>query len=729
MMAKAGGYKSVQTNFSSGEIGPLMNMRIDTGAYNNGAKKLRNVGLLNQGGVARRAGTVYKATLGARSRLVPFRFAFDEQYVFAFSNTTLKIYDPSGTLLQTITGCPWVTANIFELTYSQIADVMIITHNDFAIQKITRTGASTFTRTDFAFTLSNNNAVSYQPFFKFATQTITLSSSAATGTATITSSAAFFTSAYVGTRVRWFETDILITAYTNSTTVTGTIYGTLEYTLDIDAFRTTDGSTTVEVTHVNHGFANSASVTFSKCNAVGGITAAQLNGTRTITVINDNMYTFVAGGGASSSVDGGGPHITISGNNLPTRNWQEQSFSSIRGYPAAVTFHEGRLWFGGSSSQPDALWASVIYQFFNFAIGEGLDSDSIQITVGSSDISSIRHLVSNRNLQIFTATAELFVPRINDTTITPNNITVSRQTPYGTSQVPPTPFDGATLFVQASGKSVREFTYSSAEEAYASPALSILSEHLIISPQDITVNYGTTKRGEQYLLLVNSDGTIAQFTSSRAEKIAGWTLWSTEGGGSPKFDSVCTIGEFTYASVLRGSSYFLERFAEDDLTTPLDCATSYTSGSAQTVWTVNSIYAGRTVDVIYGGYYFGSYLVNGSNQITLNSATTDITVGYTFTVEVKTMPIEVADRSGSYNGRPKRIGRVIMDLNETLSVSIEGNKLILRQVTDDFSLAPTAITGKKEFFLLGYSRDASITITQSEPLPLRLLGLAMEVST
>jgi Fe2+ transport system protein FeoA len=67
-------------------------------------------------------------------------------------------------------------------------------------------------------------------------------------------------------------------------------------------------------------------------------------------------------------------------------------------------------------------------------------------------------------------------------------------------------------------------------------------------------------------------------------------------------------------------------------------------------------------------------------------------------------------------------------LNDTLAVNVQGNRLIIRQVTDDFSLQPTAVTGKREFFLLGFNRDATVTITQSEPLPLRLLGMAMEVS-
>jgi len=724
------GVKLVQTNFSSGEVDPLLDMRHDTGAYMNGARKLRNVALLNQGGVARRAGTTHLNTLTARTRLIPFEFSSTERYLFAFSNTRLDIYDPNGSLITSLTGCPWTTSILFSMTYTQAADVMIICHQTMPMQKIVRTSSTTFTRSALEFTQGVNGEQIFQPYYKFADDAVTLKASASTGSGvTITASAAHFTADYVGLRLRWFGVEILITGYTSSTVLTGTIKGTLEANYDIDPFRSKDGSTTVEVTHAQHGLATGASVTISGANGFAGITTANLNGARTITVINDNKYTFVAGGAATSSVDGGGPNVKFSGANLPTRNWDEPSFSVVAGYAGACTFHESRLWLGGSLSQPDALWASKINQFFNFDVGEGLDNESIQVTIGSDDISNVKHLVSNRHLQIFTSTSEFYVPRNQNTTVTAGNITINRQTPYGCADIPPHPFDGATVYVQATLKAVREFIYTDTEQAYNSAALTILSDHLVRSPFDMAVSYGTSKRAEQYLLLVNDDGTMAVFHSARAEKLAGWTLWSTEHpSGIAKFDSVATIGDKIYVSVLRGTSYYLEQFAADHLDLSLDCAHSYTSGSAQTVWTVNSIYQGRVVSVVSNNYYLGDFTVNGSNQITLNDAVTDITIGFNYSVEVETLPVHIQLPQGVYTGRPKRIARVILGLNSTLAVSISGNRLIIRQVTDDFSLQPTAVTGKREFFLLGFNRDATVVITQSEPLPMRLLGLAMEVS-
>lgn len=723
------GVKLAQTNFSSGELDPLMDMRHDTGAYQNGARKLRNIALLNQGGGTRRPGTEHLAVLTGRTRLIPFEFSSTERYIFALSNTELKVFNLSGTLLQTISA-PWTTAILFELTFTQAADVMIVCYPTMKPQIIRRTSATTFTVSDYAFDQSINGNKVYQPYYKYAADAVTLSASGTTGSVTLTTSASFFVAGHVGARIRWFGIEIEITAVTNGTTATGTVKGTLRGDYDIDPIRTTDGSSVVEVTHVNHGLSTGAVLTIEGLNGFAGLTKTHLNGTHTITVLDDNTYTYVAGGTANESADGGGPNSHFSGNNIPTRNWDEPAFSTVSGWPGAVTFHEARLWFGGSLSQPDGLWASKINQFFNFDVGEGLDNESIQVTVGSDDISSVRHLVSNRHLQVFTATSEFYVPRVPNNTITPSNVSISRQTPYGCSTLSPQPFDGATVFVQASDKAVREFLYTDTEQAYNSPTVSMLAEHLIQNPHDMAVSYGTSKSGEQYLLIVNNDGSMATFHSARAEKLAGWALWTTKGSGNDtaKFDSVMNIGDRIYVSVQRASAYHLERFAEQDLDSTLDGSKTYTNGSPITGWALGSVYANKTVSVVSGNYYLGDFTATAGGEITLNNAVTNIRVGYNYIPEIETLPVHLQLPDGVYTGRPKRIARVILGLNSTLSVSISGNRLIIRQVRDDFSNAPDPVTGKREFFLLGYKRDATITITQTEPLPMRVLGLAMEVS-
>ena len=725
------GLKLTQTNFSSGELDPKMAMRHDVGAFANGAKVLRNVRLLNQGGVTRRPGTEYLATLPADSRLIPFEFSADERYVLALSNARVDIFDLAGTLLQTITGAPWTSAILRELTYAQAADVLILCHQSMQTQVIRRTSATTFTRSAFAFAESVNGNKVYQPYYKFEPDDVTLSCSSTSGSTTLTTSASYFVASHVGSRVRWYDTEITIDAVTNGTTATGTIKGTLEGTYMIDPFRTKEGTLKIEVTHVDHGMTTGTVLTISGANNIAGIGNNNINGNRTITVIDDNRYSFTAGGttNATSSTDGGGPNVTFTGNNIATRVWSEQTFSTVNGWPGAVTFHEGRLWFGGSASQPDGVWGSKIFQFFNFDVGEGLENESIQITIGSDDISSIRHLVSNRHLQIFTATAEFFIPKQNQTATTPANCIVLRQTPYGSSTLTPMPFDGATVFLQSTKKAVREFLFTDVEQAYNAPSLSILADHLLQDPIDMTVAYGTSKSGEQYMYLANADGSLPVFHSARSEKLAGWTMWTTGTASlSGAFKSVLTLGERVYVVAQRGSAFFLERFFASDLDGTLDSAQSFTSGTAKTAWTLGSRFANKTVSVVSGNYYLGDYTANSSGAITLTTAVTTITVGYNYLVTVQTLPLHVQMQDGSYTGRYKRISRVILGLDSTLSVGVQNNNFILRQVRDDFGTQPDPFTGKTDFYLLGYQRDATVTVTQTEPLPMRLLGMALEVS-
>jgi len=725
------GVKQLQTNFSSGELGPLMDMRSDTGAYSNGARQIRNAMILNQGGISRRPGTTYLATLSGNRRIIPFDFSIDEQYVFALGDTVLDIFDKNGTLLQTLTGCSWTSAELFSLTYTQFGDVMIICSPQIKIQKIQRTGLSTFTISDFEFAHATTMADVYQPYYKYAADDITLSCSGTTGSITLTASASHFTSGYVGLRLRWFEHEIEITGYTSPTQLTGTVQKSLEANLDIDAFRTSEGSSTIEVTHVNHGMATGTVVTIVGANGFSGISTNQINiASATITVIDSNKYSFVAGANASESADGGGPHIRIQGSNIATRQWDEPAFSEVRGWPGACSFHEGRLWFGGSYSIPNGIWASMIGLYDNFFVKEALDNESIQIQISSEDFSSVLHLVSNRHLQIFTASGEFYIPKgTQGGTITPSNIFIARQTPYGSSSITPLPFDGATTFIQNSKSAVREFIYTDTQQSYNSPNLSLLAGHLINNPVDIGISFGTSGRPEQYLYVVNSDGTIAGFLSARAEKIAAWCLWNvSHSSGTANFKSVATVGSKVFFVVQRGPNYYLELQANTDTDLSLDCSKTYISGSPTTTWVVDSQYYDSTVSVVSGNYYIGDFAVDGSGNLTVSSSLSEITIGYSYTVVVETLPANVQLPGGFYTGRSKRISRAILALDSTLAVSVNGSNFILRQVNDDLSEDPTPFTGKTDFYILGYSRDATITITQTEPLPMRLLGIATEVT-
>ena len=811
-----------QASFLRGELDPKILSRVDLAAYGQGLKKARNVVPVNQGGIERRSGSVYRANLGAVTRIETFIFNETQEYVFAFQNQSLKIYSTNGTLIATLSSCPWVTSELFELNFTQSGDTMIIVHENFVPQVITRVGATSFVRQAFGFEVSQNGADTFQPYFKFADDSITLDIDTATaGTGvTVTTSSSYFTSSYVGMKLRYHGSELTITGYTSATQVTATLEKDVEIILDEDPFATRQGSGEVTVTHVQHGFSNGASIGISGAGDIfdtdgNGLAQGNLNGTRTITIIDDNHYKFTAGSSdtATESVDGGGVRVVISGH-PPTTQWDEQVFSAVNGFPRTVTFHEQRLFFGGVTSLPDGIQASKVADFFNFDVGDAEDADSVQIQIASDQINEIRHLVSSKVLEIFTSTGEFFLKAQVSKPITPTNIQIIRQSSLGIqAKSMPKRFDGATIFIQNNGKTVREFFFNSGSEEFTSNSISLLSSHLISTPVDSATITSVGDRTEQFYFLVNSDGTMGVFTSQRAEKIAGWVLWETDG----TYESVaCTTGNI-YAVVKRtinGSDvYNLEQFSNTSFDIPTDCTTTKTlSGSYQphgtplvngaftstttfiadgftnapsqgetfqfggtgTTFTIQSATAtsnageftivintassqsdntalqfvtskvfsglnttptlvGKTVHATSGSteggniFYFGDGVVDSNGNVSFDTPISACDIGLLYSPTIHTLPIDATIQSGQLTGHPRKIGKAVVELSSTYNIQINSNDVILSTVSLNTSSGIESFTGKKEVYVLGYSLEPNLEISQSVPVPMRILGLTTEV--
>ncbi|CUW40255.1 protein of unknown function [Magnetospirillum sp. XM-1] len=225
-------------------------------------------------------------------------------------------------------------------------------------------------------------------------------------------------------------------------------------------------------------------------------------------------------------------------------NWDEPAFSSARGYPQAVCFHEQRLWLGGSTSIPNGLWGSKSGDFYNMDTGTALDSEAIALSLFSNELVTISHLVSFRHLQIYTDRGEFFIPvPLDSSPTTPKNVNIKKQTPYGASSIHPAVLDGATIFIQRTGRVCREFLYDYFQQNYDSHAVSLMSTHLLTAPVDLDVLYGTTDRPEQYAFIVQQDGSVAVYHSVRSEKLAGWVPWDTPNG---LIQSVAVVADTVY---------------------------------------------------------------------------------------------------------------------------------------------------------------------------------------
>jgi hypothetical protein len=405
---------------------------------------------------------------------------------------------------------------------------------------------------------------------------------------------------------------------------------------------------------------------------------------------------------------------------------REPVWSTTRGWPRTVAFHEGRLWFGGSRSLPNSYFASVVNDFFNFDLGEGLDDDAIFGTFQSQN--AINALFSGRDLQLFTSGGEF---RFLTSPITPSSAP-KNQTKYGAKKIRPVSTDGATVFIQRTGKVLRDFLFRYEEDAYSSVPLSALASHLINAVVDMAAWQGNSDDDANYVFLVNGDGTIACYNTLRSQEVAAFTKWTTDG----TFKAVGVVEEDRYVAVSRsinGTDYlYLEKMDEDyrlDAAILVNPTVSAAIGLSHLEAEECRVRDGNIVlDNITPASGAATITADG---YAYEPATT-IEVGLDWNPTVTTMPLNTDFGNGDNFMRKKRVVKVRANVYESLGLTLNG-----RELPDDywdlssFDEAPDVFTGVHSLEESSNWDEGTLTQTfsQTDPLPFHLLGVDLTLET
>ncbi|MCM1294115.1 MAG: hypothetical protein NC311_00955 [Muribaculaceae bacterium] len=243
----------------------------------------------------------------------------------------------------------------------------------------------------------------------------------------------------------------------------------------------------------------------------------------------------------------------------PVTDWRECAFSNRRGWPCSITFHQDRLVYGGSRTWPSGVWLSQVGRHNNFNVGTGLDDEAIFITLLSQQRQQICTVVSSDNLQILTSVGEW---AISNKPLTPASVDIKQHTSVGSMAaryLPPQKIEGATIFISANGRDIRELNLDELGEKYNATDLCALAKHLMHGPIDIAYNDQTHQ-----LFVVLADGKMAVLNQNSALGISAWGTYDTNG----EFKSVAVVDGCTYVVVHRDGAYAIEKFATSSLSDP-----------------------------------------------------------------------------------------------------------------------------------------------------------------
>jgi hypothetical protein len=508
---------ALQSSFSGGEFSPLLYGRVDSDRYKTALKTCLNYYPTVQGGLTRRPGTKFVSELkdsSKKARLQSFEFSTTQAYMLEFGNLYIRFYKDNAPITfaaKTITGATaanpvvitsnahgfsngdkiridsvvgmtqlnnreftvanvaantfelsgingtaftayasggtasqivevtstYTEAEVFDLKFTQSADVLYIAHPSHAPRKLSRTSHTAWSLADIGFLDG--------PYFSTNATATTLTPSATTGLGvTITASA-----------------------------ITGINSGT--------GFQTTDVGRFIRIKH----------------GAVWGW-AIIVTRVSTTVVTADIQSAFGATTGVTS--------------------WRLGLWSATTGYPSAVVFHEDRLFFSGASGSPQRFDGSKSGDYENFAptdtAGTVAADNAVGFSLNANDVNAMQWMASDEKGLLSGTNGGEWVIRASsqNEALSPTNISAKRATSYGSEDVQPVQVGKSAIFVQRSGRIIRELTYFYDVDGFRATDLTQLSEHVT---QSGIVQLAYQKTPQSFVWCVRQDGVLATMTYDR----------------------------------------------------------------------------------------------------------------------------------------------------------------------------------------------------------------------
>ncbi|MDB5802685.1 MAG: hypothetical protein JWN73_7 [Betaproteobacteria bacterium] len=563
-MAKA---SPIQTSFNAGELSPRLEGRVDLGKYANGAKRIENFLLSVQGPAIRRAGTRYVGEVknsADRSWLLRFEFNITQAYVLEFGDHYIRFYANHGQVV--VSGvAAWVTAHAYsvgdlalqggvnytcvtghtsgtfatdlaagdwaaltgalyeiptpysaadltdadgtlKLRFAQSGDIIYIAHPGYQPRKLTRFGGTKWTLTEVA---NAGGPFKTNP----PDDTRTVYASANTGSVTLTANVDIFTAAQIGALFYLGEKDV-------------------RSVVQWEVGKSYSAGQIVRSNGVNYQALNSATSGGVKpthtygavYDGAAGVQWQYLDpgyGWVKITAFTDTKH-------ATATVLSRIPDNAVGSTNATSR-WALGAWNNTDGYPSQVTFFRERLVFAAVQS----VWMSVTGDYENFnpkdSLGNIAADGAISITIVARKVNQVQWLDPGIDLLIGTAGGEFRCSEMTKNQVFgPDNVTVQPQSEYGSRSLAPLRIGSSIVYVQRSGRTVREMAYDFGSDSYKSTDVTVLAEH--ISQTGLTA---ADFQQEPYSIIwyARADGLLAGLTFNREQDVVGWHRHPIGGDG------------------------------------------------------------------------------------------------------------------------------------------------------------------------------------------------------
>lgn len=215
--------------------------------------------------------------------------------------------------------------------------------------------------------------------------------------------------------------------------------------------------------------------------------------------------------------------LTDLGATTATATWQEGQWSDKRGWPSAIAFYLGRLWWAGKGG----IWGSIPDAFDSFdetAVG---DSGPISRTIGSGPVDTINWLLALQRLLAGTQGSEKAVRSTSlDEPITPTNFNIKDASTQGSGALSPIKVDQTGIFVNRTGVRVYELAFSLQSYDYSATDLSAIVPDL---GKPGLVRMDGHRKPDTRIHFIRSDGVANVLIRDKEEEVTCWLQVETDG--------------------------------------------------------------------------------------------------------------------------------------------------------------------------------------------------------
>ena len=666
---------------------------------------------------------------------------------YSSGGTAAKVFEISTT---------YTSAQLFDLQFAQSADVMYIVHEAHEPAKLSRTGHTSWTLTDVDFGATG-------PYLDANTTTTTLTpASSSTGSGVdITASAVTginggdgFQTTDVGRLIKFNSGEAVITGRTSTTVVVCTI---------TKAFANTDATVAFQLGTFSATTGFPKAVTFFEQRLIYGgttsfpqtifasqsglfdnfdvddasasdafiytIASNRVNVIRSLAPARD-LIIFTAGGEFKVGRPAGEPLKPDNVNITRQTTYGSHTTQSVQIDDAIIFLQKQRQKVRAFEFRfaDDAFIAPDLTLLADQVTGTGLvDLDYAQepdrILFAARDDGQLVGLTYLKDEKILAWHRQIIGGKAQSCTVT---VTDYDNTLSGT-KLTFTKSDGTTVtFTSTTGTAgTNEFKTETNNNTTASNLQSAINGHAdftaTVSSAVVTVTE-TTPKSTGFLTVDSQDSVRLSTTNELASKVK----------------SVTSITETTENEVwivveriINGSTVKYIEYLDTTLNQDSGLAGTVT-GASTTVTSLDHL-EGETVQILIDDAVYPAQIVtNGAITISLPStfASKTIEVGLGFVSTLKTMKIEAGAKPGSVaQGRKKRYNEVIVRFLSTVGATINGDQLPFRSSADEMGQPIPAFTGDKKVTNLGWDRSGQITVQQTQPLPMTILGITGTIAT